>query len=83
MCRVRITRPGNTPAMQLARVADIVTRLAHVPLSRRDNNRSRRRGLSQRGAGVAAPSPLGDKVIRASAIALRREGDLGISKNAQ
>jgi hypothetical protein len=83
LARVRITRADNNPAMQLARVVDTATRPAHVRLSRRDNNRSRRRGLSQRGAGVAALSPLGDKAIRASAIALKGEGDLGSSKNAQ
>jgi hypothetical protein len=83
LARVRITQRDNNPAMQLARVVDIVTRLAHVRLNRRNNNRSRRRDLGQRGAGVGAPSPAGGKVIRASAIALSREGDLGRSKNAQ
>jgi hypothetical protein len=83
LARVRITQRDNNPAMQLARVVDIVTRPAHVRLNRRNNNRSRRRDLGQRGAGVGAPSPVGGKVIRASAIALSREGDLGRSENAR
>jgi hypothetical protein len=81
LAHVRITRRDNSPAMQLAQVVDIVTRRAHVRLSRRNNNLSRGRG--QRGAGVAAPSPPGDKVIRASAIVLNKEGDLGRSENAR
>jgi hypothetical protein len=82
LARVCVSRRDNNPAMQLARVAGIVTRLVRARISRRDNNR-RRRGLGRPRRGVAERSPPRDKVTTASAIALRGEGDLASSKNAQ
>ena len=67
----------------LARATGIVTRLVHVRISRRDNNHSTRRGLGRSRRGVAERSRPCDKVTKASAIALKVEGDLASSKNAQ
>jgi len=74
--RVRINRRDNNPAMQPAGVAGIVTRLVRVRINRR-SNRSRRRDLRGPKRGVER-----DKGTRASAIALRGEGDLASSNKA-
>jgi hypothetical protein len=85
----RVLGLHNDPAMPLAPVADIVTRLDGLRrimlrghISRRDNNRSTRRGLGRPRPGVPGRSRR-DKVTRGSAIALRGEGDLGSSENAR
>ena len=66
----------NDLAMRLARAAGIVTRLVRVRINRR-SNRSRRRDLRGPKRGVER-----DKGTRASAIALRGEGDLASSNKA-
>jgi hypothetical protein len=81
LVHVRVRRRDNNPAMQLARVAGTVTRLVRVRVSRRDNNRSKRRGLGRPRRGVPEHPPA--KLTRASAIALRAEGDLGSSENTR
>ena len=77
----RVLGVHNDPAMPLAPVAGIVTRLDGLHrimlrghISRRDNNRSTRRGLDRR-RGVPGRSRR-DKVTRGRAIALSGEGDL-------
>jgi hypothetical protein len=82
LVRVRTNRRDNNPATRTAGVAGIVTRLARVRINRRDN-RSRRCDLGRPTRGVAESGPPRDKETRASAIALRGEGDLGKSENAR
>ena len=76
LVRVRVSPRDNNPAMQRGRVADIVT------ISQR-GKRSRRRDLGRRRRREPERSPARDKETRASAIALRGEGDLSRSENAR
>ena len=76
-------------AMQLAPAVGIVTRRARVRANRRNNNPAMQLARAARTVTRlmrVRTSPRGnrhDKETRASAIALRREGDLGSSENAQ
>jgi len=76
-------------AMQLAPAVGIVTRRARVRANRRNNNPAMQLARAARTVTRLVrvrTSPRGnrhDKETRASAIALRREGDLGSSENAQ
>src|SRR5215469_8899214 len=76
LVRVRVSPRDNNPAMQRGRVVDIVT------ISQR-GKRSRRRDLGRRRRREPERSPARDKETRASAIALRGEGDLSRSENAR
>jgi hypothetical protein len=78
LVRVRINLRDNNPAIQPARAAGIVTRQVRVRI-----NRSRRRDPGRPRRGVAERGLPRAKVTRASAIALREEGGLASSKNAQ
>jgi hypothetical protein len=69
----------RNPAMRLGQAVGIGTRRMRVRISRH-GNRSRRRDLGRPGRGMAERSRLRDKATRASAIARRREGDLGRSE---
>jgi hypothetical protein len=76
LVRVRVSPRDNNPAMQRGRVVDIVT------ISQR-GKRSRRRDLGRPRRREPERSPARDKETRASAIALRGEGDLSRSENAR
>src|SRR5215472_4159368 len=76
LVRVRVSPRDNNPAMQRGRVVDIVT------ISQR-GKRSRRRDLGRWRRREPERSPARDKETRASAIALRGEGDLSRSENAR